>query len=350
MSAVRKERKVIATRFDRRKEFLNEAMKVFCSGRATRIEPTVGYHPEGNGISERSMRTISERGAAMRHEMDLPAAYWEFSNAVAAYLRNRGIVNGMAKSPWELQRGEKPRARRLRVFGCPAWVLIPKEKRTKLDRKAWQGVFVGYKDETDKVYSVWNPADKKVHEVRFVEFDESKYMDNTVQHESPSQYDDEKEDAREHEELTDDETDAGYSAKDNGTEQEAIDAEKVGGGGTDGSPTDQNTADSEEELQGDTIIVNTGEADINPPGAEDRLGPSSDTNSSQPKSRSQIRRAAVAMKRAAKQQAELERRQREEQQMEERLRSEVRMAARTLLQPKRIFTTSTLRNLPFDRQ
>ncbi|KID93786.1 copia-like retrotransposable element, partial [Metarhizium majus ARSEF 297] len=335
-----KSEKVMAIRFDRGKEFLNEAMKVFCSGRGIRIEPTVGYHPEGNGISERSMRTISERGAAMRHEMDLPAAYWEFSNAVAAYLRNRGVVKGMAKSPWELWRGEKPKARHLRVFGCPAWVLIPKEKRTKLDKKAWQGVFVGYKDETDKVYLVWNPADKKVHEVRFVEFDESKYMDNTVRQESPSQYDDEKEDTREQEELTDDETDAGDSAKDNITEQEAIDVEEVGGEGTDGNPTDQNTADSEEELRGDTITVNTGEADISSPGAEERLSPSSDTNSSQPKTRSQIRREAVALKREAKQQAELERRLREEQQMAGRLkkrgengRKERAMIARTLLQP-----------------
>jgi hypothetical protein len=78
-------------RFDRGKEFLNEAMKVFCEGRAIRIEPTVGYHPEGDGIAERSMRTISHRRAAMRHEMDLPPAYLEFANATAAYLRNRGV-------------------------------------------------------------------------------------------------------------------------------------------------------------------------------------------------------------------------------------------------------------------
>src|ERR1700733_1563933 len=166
--------KVKAMRFDRGKEFLNEAMKVFCAGRGIWIEPTVGYHPEGDGIAERSMRTISERGAAMRHEMDLPAAYWQFANATAAYLRNRGVVKNMTKSPWELWRNEKPKARHLRVFGCPAWVLIPKEKITKLAKRAWQGVFVGYKEETDKIYLVWNPADKKVHEVRFVDFDESK--------------------------------------------------------------------------------------------------------------------------------------------------------------------------------
>ena len=331
--------KVLAVRFDRGKEFLNEAMKVFCTGRAIRIEPTVGYHPEGNGISERSMRTISERGAAMRHEMDLPAGYWEFSNATAAYLRNRGVVSGMTKSPWELWRGEKPRARHLRVFGCPAWVLIPKEKRTKLLKKAWQGLFVGYKEETDRIYLVWNLADKKVHEVRFVEFDESKYMDSTIRRESQSQYDDEEKDMREHE-LTDDETDAGDSAKDRIMDHEVTETEENGGEGADGNPTDQGTADSEEELQGDTIIVNTGEAGTSSTEAEEDLSPSNNANSSQPKTRSQIRRQAVSLRRAEKQQAELERQQREEQCMTERPkkrgesgRKERAMVARALLQP-----------------
>ncbi|KAM4055430.1 hypothetical protein HRG_014976 [Hirsutella rhossiliensis] len=42
-----------------------------------------------------------------------------------------------------------------------------------------------------------NEAMKKVHEVRFVEFDESKYMDNEISQESQSQYDDEKEEKKE---------------------------------------------------------------------------------------------------------------------------------------------------------
>ena len=331
--------KLRAVRFDRGREFLNQTMETFCAGRAIRIEPTVGYHPEGDGIAERSMRTISERGAAMRHEMDLPAAYWEFANRTAAYLRNRGVVKNMTKSPWELWRNEKPKARHLRVFGCPAWVLIPKEKRTKLAKRAWQGVFVGYKEETDKIYLVWNPADKKVHEARFVEFDESKYMDNEISQESQSEYDDEKDGLGEQGELTDDESDAGDSAKDTATDQEAIESEEDTGERADGNPTDQDTADSEEELQGDTIIVDIGEADRSSTEAE-RPSSGSNANSNQPKTRSQTRRDAVALKKAEKQQAALERRQREEQGMEERLkkrgessRKERAMVARALLQP-----------------
>ncbi|KAM4058396.1 reverse transcriptase (RNA-dependent DNA polymerase) [Hirsutella rhossiliensis] len=127
-----------------------------------------------------------------------------------------------------------------------------------------------------------NEAMKKVHEVRFVEFDESKYMDNEISQESQSQ--------------------------DRTMDQEATEAGEDAGEAADGNPTDQDTADSEEELQGDTIVVNTGEADIT--SAERSL----------PKTRSQIRREAVALKRAEKQRAELEWRQREEQRMAERLK------------------------------
>lgn len=332
--------KLRAVRFDRGGEFLNNAMGTFCAGRGIRIEPTVGYHSEGNSISERSMRTISERGAAMRHEMALPAAYWEFANRTAAYLRNRGVVKNMTKSPWELWRNEKPKARHLRVFGCPAWVLIPKEKRTKLAKRAWQGVFVGYKEETDKIYLVWNPADKKVHEARFVDFDESKYMDNEVSQESQSEYGNEKDGLGEQGELTDDESDGGDSATDRATDQEAVESEEDAGERADGNPTDQDTAGSEEGLQGDTIIVDIGEADESSTEAERPSSGSDANNSNQPKTRSQSRREAVALKKAEKQQAELERRQREEKRMEERLkkrgessRKERAMVARALLQP-----------------
>jgi hypothetical protein len=120
MPRVWKRRKASSRRFDRGREFLNNAMVMICAGRGIRIESMVGYHPEGDSIAERSIRTISERGAAIRHEMDLPAAYWEFANRTAAYLRNRGVVKNITKSPWELWWNEKPKARHLRVFGCPA--------------------------------------------------------------------------------------------------------------------------------------------------------------------------------------------------------------------------------------
>ncbi len=161
-------------RFDRGREFLNKAMEAFCKDRGIQLEPTVGYFPEGDGIAERSMRTISERGRTLRIAAGLPEEYWEFSYQVAAWYRNRQQVKKMDKSPWEQWRKTRCHVDHLRTFGCPAYVLIPKEKRNKLAARAWKGVFVGYTDESEKLYLVWHPEEKKAFRVRFVRFDETR--------------------------------------------------------------------------------------------------------------------------------------------------------------------------------
>ena len=110
-------------------------------------------------------------------------------------------------------------------------------------------------------------------------------MDNEISQESQSEYDDEKDGLGEQGELTDDESDAGDSAKDRATDQEAVESEEDAGERADGNPTDQDTADSEEELQGDTIIVDIGEADKSSTKAE-RPSSSSNANLNQLKTRS----------------------------------------------------------------
>ena len=58
------------------------------------------------------------------------------------------------------------------MFGCTAYVYIPKEKRSKVDRKAWKGIFVGYMD-SPRIYLVYDPARKKIMRATVVTFDES---------------------------------------------------------------------------------------------------------------------------------------------------------------------------------
>ena len=40
--------------------------------------------------------------------------------------------------------GNKPEVSHLKIFGCPVYIHIPKEKRTKLDPFEKKGIFVGY--------------------------------------------------------------------------------------------------------------------------------------------------------------------------------------------------------------
>jgi len=166
--------KIQRIRFDRGREFLNNAMKDWAEARGTKLEPTVGYHPEANGVSERCNRTIMERAAAMRHAVGLPEVYWELSCRAATYLRNRGVVNDKEVPPWEAWYGKKPRISHLRVWGCPAFVHVPKEKRGKLASRAWEGVFVGYKEDTTKIWEIWDPESRRLVDTRFVLFNETK--------------------------------------------------------------------------------------------------------------------------------------------------------------------------------
>ena len=48
----------------------------------------------------------------------------------------------------------------LRVFGCRAFVHIPKDERSKLDLKAKQCILLGYRHE-EFGYRLYDPVDKK---------------------------------------------------------------------------------------------------------------------------------------------------------------------------------------------
>ena len=78
----------------------------------------------------------------------------------------------MQKSPMEQWTGKKPSTKHLRVWGCPAFVYIPKSKRTKHMARAWEGVFVGYQEDTEKIWRIWHPQEKKLYKLKFVIFNQ----------------------------------------------------------------------------------------------------------------------------------------------------------------------------------
>ena len=50
------------------------------------------------------------------------------------------------KTPEEVFSGKKPEVSYLRIFGCPVYIHILKEKRTKLDPLGKKDIFVGYSE------------------------------------------------------------------------------------------------------------------------------------------------------------------------------------------------------------
>ena len=74
------------------------------------------------------------------------------------------------KTPEEVFSSKKPKVIHLRIFDCPVYIHIPKEKRTKLDPSRKKGKFVGY-SESSKDYIIYFPEFKKIDISRDVTFD-----------------------------------------------------------------------------------------------------------------------------------------------------------------------------------
>ena len=71
--------------------------------------------------------------------------------------------------PKRVWRGKDISYNHLRVFGCKAFVHIPKDERSKLDNKAKACIFLGYGHEEFK-YILWDPMNKKIIRSRDVVF------------------------------------------------------------------------------------------------------------------------------------------------------------------------------------
>jgi hypothetical protein len=75
------------------------------------------------------------------------------------------------KTPEEMFSGKKPKVSHLKIFGCPVFVHIPKEKRNKLDPSRKKGIFVRY-CEVSKAFRVYIPSHHHIEISRDVTFDE----------------------------------------------------------------------------------------------------------------------------------------------------------------------------------
>jgi hypothetical protein len=56
--------------------------------------------------------------------------------------------------------GIKPEVGHLRIFGCPAYIHVPKEKRKNMEPSRKKGVFVGY-SEISKAYRIYVLGQRK---------------------------------------------------------------------------------------------------------------------------------------------------------------------------------------------
>jgi transposase InsO family protein/predicted aspartyl protease len=159
-------RKPKIIRSDRAKEYLDQRLQNYLRDEGIRTNLTVGYCPEQNGVAERRNRTLMEAARTIRSSTYLTEKFWTEAVRCANYVQNR-TARKDGKTPVEMMFGEKPEYKTMREFGSSVYVMIPYEKRRKLEEKATLMTFIGY-DEESKGYRVTDG--KKIFVTREVEF------------------------------------------------------------------------------------------------------------------------------------------------------------------------------------
>jgi hypothetical protein len=169
--------KIQSIRSDNGTEYTSSEFNLYCEEAGIEHQFTAPYTPEQNGVSERRNRYIMEMVRCMLHEKNLPKMFWAEAANTAVFLQNRLPTKLLEeKTPFEVWYDNKPSLSFLKIFGSICFVHIPQIKRDKLDKKAMQGIFVGYSD-VSKAYKVYHPQTQKMVITRDVHFHEEKQWD-----------------------------------------------------------------------------------------------------------------------------------------------------------------------------
>lgn len=193
-------------RSDKGMEYLDQKLQNYLLDEGIKFESTVGYCPEQNGIAERKNRTLMEAARSMLSDAKLPSNHWAEAVNTANDVTNRIVNQVTKKSPFEMMFNKKPNWNDLRAFGSEAYVMVPKEKRRKLDPKAVKMKFVGL-DKQSKGYRMTNG--KKVIVSREVRFLRDKVNEPVATDPKPvwsiEEYDDTEEELHQQQEIVEEE-------------------------------------------------------------------------------------------------------------------------------------------------
>jgi hypothetical protein len=107
-----------------------------------------------------------------REDQDIPMCLWAEATMAVVYVQNQLSHSALGlKTPEEMFIIKKPEVSHLKIFGCPVFIHIPKEKRNKLDPSGKKGIFVGY-CEVSKALRIYIPSQHHIEISRDVTFDE----------------------------------------------------------------------------------------------------------------------------------------------------------------------------------
>jgi hypothetical protein len=165
-------KKIKTLRTDNGGEYTSKEFVAFCKSAGIRRELIVPHNPQQNGVVERKNRSIEETVKALLNDQGMSMFLWGEAAMTTIYVQNRSphrILKNM--TPEEAFSGKKPNVENLRIFGCPVYSHIPKDKRNKLEPSGKKGIFVGYSD-LSKAYRIYIPEQHKIEVSRDITFNE----------------------------------------------------------------------------------------------------------------------------------------------------------------------------------
>jgi len=175
-------RKIKVLRSDNGGEYNLKDFNNFYRSMGIKREFFVPYNPQQNGVVEWKNQSIIESTKALIHDQGIPM-FLEAANTIV-YVQNRCPHKAVKdKTTEEAFTGVKPNAGHLRIFGCPVYIHVPHEKRSKLDPSGQKGIFIRY-SETLKGYQVYVLGHRQIDISREVSFDENVVF--MRYHESPA--------------------------------------------------------------------------------------------------------------------------------------------------------------------
>jgi len=144
----------------------------YCRQQGIRQKKTSPKTPQLNGLAKRMNRTLMERVRCLLSKAKLSGSFWGEALYTVAHVINLCSVVVLHVDVLErVWYGKDVSYSHLRVFGCKAFVHVPKDERSKLDAKTRECIFIGYGHD-EFGYRFYDLVEKKLvrsHDVIFVE-------------------------------------------------------------------------------------------------------------------------------------------------------------------------------------
>ncbi|KAJ9560716.1 hypothetical protein OSB04_005876 [Centaurea solstitialis] len=148
----------------------------YCREHGIRHQKSPPKTPQLNGLAERMNRTLVERVRCLLSHAELPKSFWgEALNTAVHVINLTPCVPLSFDVPDRVWSGKDVSYSHLKVFGCKAFVHIPKDERSKLDVKTKPCVFLGY-GQDEFGYRLYDLVQKKLVRSRDIDFMEDQTL------------------------------------------------------------------------------------------------------------------------------------------------------------------------------